>query len=351
MGGRGTIAVRADANSQIGLGHLRRCLTLLRQLDADGFDGRLVSRRFAPDLAPPATNIPISWIEAAPGDELRDAESTLSIIGRHPVGESWVIVDHYGLSEKWERAIRDAGHKVLAIDDFRDRRHCADILVSDSSAPFDPTLNDGAARELVGEKFALIDPDFTYLEPYPVSGGRKRLLVSYGGSDPTDETTKAMEAVRLLRLDERGRGWLGEVDVVVGPASTKTDQLIRLAEGISDVTVHLAPASLAPLMRKADLFLTAGGNSLVEALAMRKPCLVTVVSDNQALIVAQLVGKQAIVSLGRHAEVKAIDVARAVTSLIPEYELFSTRVRSVQLYDPHGARRISDTIQMMSKGK
>ena len=83
---------------------------------------------------------------------------------------------------------------------------------------------------------------------------------------------------------------------------------MRAAENISDAIVHKALPSLEPLMREADLVLTAGGNSMVEALALRKPCIVTVTGDNQALVVGELDAEGVIRSLGVHATVTPDDV-------------------------------------------
>lgn len=352
MAATGHAAFRVDANPEIGLGHLRRCATLLRRLSADGFVVRLVSRdRFGAAFAPLIGGIPVSRIVS--GDEETDAAATLSAVGPAPAGPSWMIVDHYGLGERWERTVREAGHRVLAIDDNRSRAHCADILVSDTDAPFGPELNraPAGARELLGAKYALIEPDFAYSsDEAPSTGSRKRLLVSYGGSDPTDETSKALEAVRLLRADAAAGGRLGEVDVVVGPANPRSARLLALAESVPGTNMHLAPASLAPFLRRADLFLTAGGNSLVEALAMRKPCLVTTASGNQALMVAQLLEQGAIVSIGDHAGVGPRDVAAAVTAAVADFERLSAGARERALFDHHGARRISEMIQSMSRG-
>src|SRR5881296_895391 len=102
---RGDVAVRVDANSEIGLGHLRRCVTLMKQLSIDGFNVRLVSRyRFDKKIEPFREEVPISWLEdteividkrLALENEVWDAAATLSIIGRYPAELSWVIVDHY----------------------------------------------------------------------------------------------------------------------------------------------------------------------------------------------------------------------------------------------------------------
>ena len=45
--------------------------------------------------------------------------------------------------------MRDAGHRLCVIDDFRDRRHHADLLVSDAETPFDPAMNDLAVTARV----------------------------------------------------------------------------------------------------------------------------------------------------------------------------------------------------------
>lgn len=358
MKSRGDIAVRVDASSEIGVGHVRRCVTLMRQLRIDGFTVRLIgAQRFGAAIETLVEDIPIFWLEDRKSgigrkqysnNEARDAEATLSVIGRYPEGLSLVVVDHYRLGEQWERIIREAGHRVLAIDDFRDRRHCADILVGDSAAPFDPLLNSytGKAQVLAGVEFALVDPEFSFSEQVPSpADSRKRLLVSYGGADPTDETTKALAAIRLLRQDGRCSGWLGKVDVVVGHANLRAAEVSELAEGIEDVIVHVAPKSLAPLMRKTDVLLTAGGNSMVEALTIRKPCVVTLTSNNQTLMVDQLLEQRAILFLGNHAMVSPRDVAKVMTKLLFGYEQFANDIRTRHIFDHFGARRISAAIQ------
>src|SRR5712692_6328747 len=136
---RGNVAVRVDANPRVGLGHVKRCLTLVKQLRADAFDVRLVGR-YSKETRPLINGVPVSCLEnpetvvnqtPALEDEASDAHATLSLIGRYPAGSSWVIVDHYGLGEHWERIVRESGHAIAALDDFRHRSHCADLLISD----------------------------------------------------------------------------------------------------------------------------------------------------------------------------------------------------------------------------
>ncbi len=362
MKSRGNVTVRVDANSEVGLGHLKRCLTLIIQLRIDGFNVQLVGRhRFGKEIKSIIEGIPVFWLEdtefiinqrLSVETEAWDAEGTLSIIGRYPTEKSWVVVDHYGLGKQWERIIREAGHSVLVIDDFRNRNHYADMLVSDTMGPFDPTLNGNlsGAYELVGPQFTLVDPEFAFSEETssPVEN-KKRLLVCYGGSDPTNETVKALRAIHILRNNGQFCERVGKVDVIVGHTNTRKSDVIQSAKEVEDVGIHIAPGSLAPLMREADVLLTAGGNSMVEGLTMRKPCLVTLTNDNQIRMVAQLLEQQAILLLGEYMMVDSRDVAKGVIKILSEYDQFVSNIRARPIFDHLGAHRISAAIQMISE--
>jgi len=353
------VTFRVDASQEIGLGHLRRCLTLAGQLRDIGCKVRFVCRdQLGLSIAPLAASYIVCRLDRGSrivassmlaDEELWDADATLSVIGRDEVDTSWVVVDSYRLGRRWERKVRDAGHRVMVIDDFRDRMHHADLLVSDSEIPFDPALNErsGLVRTLVGREYALIGPEYAHSDT-PVSRrtGPKRLLVSYGGSDRTGETMKAITAVGSLRENAAACDLLGRVDVVVGQLNPVAEDIARAVQGIQDVVVHMAPPGLAKLMRAADLFLTAGGNSMVEALALRKPCLVTVTGDNQALMVGQLAAEGMIRSLGAQHAVAPDDVAEGIVDILTEFEVFATHVASRPLFDHLGAQRIAAAMLM-----
>ena len=352
-----SVAFRFDFGPEIGIGHLRRCLTLAGELHKLGCGIRFVCRKpLNPDLPLPTVPYPILWLDnVSPNttrresfdEEIWDADATLSVIGRLADASSWVVLDHFGYGCRWQKKVRDAGYRIAAIDDGRDRKHHADLLVSDSTAPFDPELNELAerARVLVGREYALVDTAYAYSgsRMTPVKAG-KRILVTYGGADPTGESLKALEAIRLARLDGELGARIGPADLVIGPANLHADAIASAADGIQDVTVHRAPPSLDALMRQADLILTAGGNSMVEALALRKPCIVTVTGDNQALMVNELVAERGIRSLGRHTSVTACDMLRAMARVLDEFDACVERLASRPLFDHLGAQRIASAM-------
>lgn len=336
------VTARVDAGGRVGLGHLRRTRTLLEELARRGAAVAVVGR-IEPRAADALAGIPfvaLPGADAAP--ESVDVRQTLAAIGGGDGRGSWVVVDHYDLGAEWERAVGAAGHRVLAIDDLRDRRHCAEILVSDSPERFEAALDDfaGGAVQLAGAKYALLEPEFGPVEKtLPASTAAPRLLVTYGGADPTGETAKALEAIRALR-EGGSAAEVGAIDVVVGPANPRSAELAALATGMDGVELHFAPSSLLDLIRAADLVATSGGNTTVESLAVGRPCLVTETAPNQAAMLRFLEAEKAILRLGRSGEVDSVVWLRGIDALLAVRLRLTSRLSERPVFDTRGPSRI-----------
>jgi spore coat polysaccharide biosynthesis predicted glycosyltransferase SpsG len=276
-----------------------------------------------------------------------DALATLALVGEHPVVVSWIVLDSYVLGSKWEEIVRCGGHRILAIDDLRDRVHDVDILVSDSGAPFDPALLAGRqdVRVLNAPEFTLVDPEFK-IDPESIEKrrGPMRLLVTYGGSDLTNETGVALQALESAGADVALAPVIGPADIVLGHTHSRKSSILKQSKAIPSAVIHQEPESLAPLMKSADIILSSGGNSMVEAVAMRKPCLVTITSENQEFMTTKLQAHNLVRVAGRAKAVTPGSMLRAIASLVNDYAAFSAFLHRQTVIDLHGARRIVKVI-------
>ena len=59
-----------------------------------------------------------------------DAEEFIALA--RPGNFNGVVVDHYGLGYKWERAVQDNFRFVLVLDDLANREHICNLLVDQS---------------------------------------------------------------------------------------------------------------------------------------------------------------------------------------------------------------------------
>lgn len=108
----------------------------------------------------------------------------------------------------------------------------------------------------------------------PRDGEVRRLLVFLGGSDPTNETGKVLDALAQPDL-----AYL-LVDVVIGVNHPDPEDVTRRAAHIKGC-IHSGLPSLAGLMARADLMISAGGSTSWERMCLGLPAIVISIADNQ----------------------------------------------------------------------
>jgi UDP-2,4-diacetamido-2,4,6-trideoxy-beta-L-altropyranose hydrolase len=300
------IAFRVDASERIGSGHLVRCATLAQALKARGAEPLFLCRALPAawgdwldrqglrrhDLgqasaarAPQADDPPHArWLGT---DWETDAADTARALGSQ--GWDSLVVDHYALDARWERALRGKTHRLIAIDDLADRDHDVDALV-------DPNLYDdmtqrytgrvpAAARQMLGPRFALLRPEFAAARQAVAARGDvvKRVLVFFGGVDSGNTTGRVLEALDVLRSSGVAPF---AVDAVIGALHPAREALRAFCAARADWQCHVQTDRMAELMSAADLAIGAGGGATWERCALGLPTLAVAQAENQVEQVA-----------------------------------------------------------------
>jgi UDP-2,4-diacetamido-2,4,6-trideoxy-beta-L-altropyranose hydrolase len=335
------VAIRADASSKIGSGHITRCLTLANALSTGGTTVRFISRDLPDHLAGLilADGHDIAPLDGEASDEARDAEESLVVAGQ----PDWMIVDHYDLGVPWETRMRQ-NCRVLSIDDIA-RAHDCDVLLDqnyhrDAEARY-AGLVPSTSAVLAGSRFALLRPEFAAARHgvEPRDGDVRRLLVFMGGVDANNITGVVLAA--LSEIDQPDLA----VDVVIGASHPKRDELSQLCTSMAGVTLHVQASDMAGLLARVDLAIGAGGSATWERCALGVPTLAVCVADNQ---------RELLHEAGRGGIVYAPDIAptdsaalavhlRALISNAGLRHLLSRR--GMELIDGQGARRVASVIQ------
>ena len=304
------VLIRCDASLTIGSGHVMRCRNLACALQRRGADLLFLCREQPGDLithlaeefvvmrlpplpgAKPAMegregrDLYSSWLGCS---QQQDADTCLNIIRAAATGPiDWLVVDHYGLDQSWERSICEGlseiegeAPRLLVFDDLADRPHQSQVLV-------DPNRLDASAsdayraqvpdecRLLLGPAYAPLDPLYPQLQSLaPQRSTLRRVLVFFGGVDQANYTTVALEALGHPDLADLA------VDVVLGAAAPHYASVAQLVQQRPLTQLHSGLASLAGLILRADLAIGAAGTASWERAALALPTLVTPVADNQ----------------------------------------------------------------------
>jgi UDP-2,4-diacetamido-2,4,6-trideoxy-beta-L-altropyranose hydrolase len=363
------IAIRVDASQQIGTGHVMRCLTLAGALRPKGATVVFVSREHPGHLSDmveakgfevirlePGPNVDhhqveipalahAAWLGAS---QSADADLTIAAL-QCSAPWDWIIVDHYSLDQRWDRALRPYCRRIMVIDDLADREHDCDLLLDQNllagMASRYPGKVPAACGLLLGPDYALLQPEYAdlHLRVPPREGQVRRILVSFGGADSANLTGMAIEAFLSL-----GRADI-VLDVVANPASPRLVGIERQIAGHENVAVHKGLPSLAPLMVQADLAIGAGGATSWERCCLGLPSLVITLAENQKPIASELDRQGYVRWLGHKDEVDATKLARAMqvvldTGLEPEWS------RHCQaLVDGQGAEQVASFILLDSQ--
>jgi len=309
------LMIRADASSQIGTGHVMRCLTLASELRERGgavffvcreHDGHLcslieeqgftVSRlpQLKSGYQPEGTPAHAAWLGASWQEDAELTERALSKLDAKP---DWLIVDHYALDERWEQALRPFVGNVMVIDDLADRSHNCSVLLDESYYDNYEIRYDGLIPEncekLLGSAYTLLRKEFVDARRSLRfrDGFIKRVLVTLGGSDP-GYTLEAIQAIR--RLNRPGL----DIDIVVGKSNLNLADIKRVCQVVTNFHCHSESINMAQLMAEADLAVSAGGFTSYELAYMGVPLLLLPISKAQDELVEGLVKHGAAINLG-----------------------------------------------------
>lgn len=335
----GLVAFRADASRTLGYGHVMRCLALADVLRDKGASCLFISSQDGDALSDEvAARGHLARTLPAVVDEPADAAATLATLAEYADLRA-TVMDHYGLGPDWESAIR---HKspLLVIDDLP-RSHNCDALLDQNVVDLGNPYADFVPADchcFLGPRYALLRPEFARLrQAAPVRHELKRILIFFGGSDPTNETGKALRGLMAAR-----GAW--EVDVIIGSSNPHSTLLNALISQATDrFRLHIQTRRMAELMAAADLAIGAGGSASWERCCLRLPSIVSILADNQAAIAERLARTGAAINLGNAELLVPADYTAAVTAL-DAGKLAALSENSTTLTDGRGAERLAEEI-------
>ena len=340
------IAFRTDASLQIGSGHVMRCLTLADALKAQGAQCHFISRAHPGHLLEliqqrgyKANSLvaPVQQAQAAiknnatevqdrpPKQQDKsahaawlgstwqtDAQETAAILAT--LQPDWLITDHYALTQSWEEALKPYYKKLMVIDDLADRAHACDLLLDQNwFGDITPTryrnLVPPHCKCYLGPEYALLKPEYAQLRATmpPRDGTVRRVLVFLGGSDPSNQTAKVLTALMQPSFAHL------QVDIVLGQNHPNAEGVAAQAATRPGTSLHQGLPTLAPLMVRADLMISAGGSTTWERMCLGLPAIVISVAANQTPTNLALMNAGYIDFLGDMNDVNASNIAEAVT--------------------------------------
>lgn len=306
--------VRTDADTRIGLGHLSRCLTLAQALTAQGAAMEVAITAPAPAVAAKIQAAGAGLAPMPPGlEEAADLAWLIDLVNRRGAAGvvPGVVLDGYQFSQAYLDGLAGAACTLffdeLMAFDFK----TALVLNQNFYARSEDYRRAPGTKLLLGPGYAVLREEFTAgrtaAREHPPTA--RRLFLNFGGSDPSDLTTRA-----LLGLHKSQRRY--HVKVVLGAANPFAAGVrAAAAAGPHQVDILTDITNMAEVMNWADLALSASGTTTLEMCCLGLPSVLVIQVENQRRIGEAMGALGLAVQLGWWEEVDGAMMRRAVDEL------------------------------------
>lgn len=270
------VLIRADANEQIGTGHVMRCLSIAKAFltqgeevlfsTADHHSDELISQNGFSSIC-----LDTAW---------SDMEAELVLLKEYVLQyqPKILLVDGYYTTEKYFYELSKIV-KTAYIDDLNKACWDVDSLINYNIYASECNYSGYKGKRtklLLGPQFAPLREEFRNLPRHVIRDRVTDIFVSAGGADPEKITEKLITEICPLCKDIR-------FHFAVGALNSRIEKIKDLASAQQNVILHVNETHMANLMMNCDLAISAAGSTLYELCACGTPTITYTLAENQMI--------------------------------------------------------------------
>lgn len=304
-----TIAIRVDASTQMGTGHIVRCLTIADNLQKYSVRVIFICRILPGDwlsvlkergFETISLSSDVNREEAWNSD--RDAKLTVENLHQRQLFPNWLIIDHYQIGQDWEIYLRPNVEKIMVIDDLANRLHDCNLLLDQNIYPGWMHRHNGLlphhCQQLLGLKYLILRDEFRQYKfdrNTDIQCGHLKILLTFGGSDPSNLTEKVLLALdKIYRSNSNGKQEI-IIHVLLGKSYAVKTRLNEVIQSLPfETEVFTSVIRMIEHFEWADCAISASGLTTYELAYVGLPSLII------AAIGAQIEFAEELSRLGIH---------------------------------------------------
>lgn len=281
------LIIRTDASTQIGTGHVMRCLALAQAWQDIGGQGIFVKvmESQSLDARLKSEGMEVVHLSAQLGST-DDATQTADLA--HQRNASWVVIDGYHFGAGYQQIIKDSGLRFLFVDDMGHADHYfADIVLNQNIHAHEGlyTNREPYTRLLLGTRYVQLHREFLKWQGWKreIPDVAHRVLVTLGGSDPHNMTLRVIQILNHIDIPNL------DVKIVVGPSNPNIKSLQNaMLSAQCSMRILQSVKSMPELMAWADMAIISAGGTLWELLYMSGSIISYVRNHVQDMVVSEL---------------------------------------------------------------
>ena len=253
---RRRIVFRIIGNKDVGMGHIFRSLALAHEIT----DHEI---RFVCDSESEIAAAKLAgydyWLGVYPEHSIEDA-----ILDLQP---DLVVNDMLNTEIDYIRRLKKNGIRVVNFEDLGSGAAEANLTINDL---YDEPIIQGD-NILWGREWFIIRDEFTDARPCKFQSSVKRLLIVFGGTDPSNYTRLVLQSILEYCADR-----VIDIDVITGEGYDHIPELEALIASTEKPTIRYTHATgiMSHLMEQADLAICSNGRTVYELAHMNVPAIV-----------------------------------------------------------------------------
>lgn len=319
--------IRTDGSTEIGLGHLVRCMSLssiLRDQFNITFVCRQIPEKIEHELSQQGIALHKIDYEDTFFDQLTD--------------QSTVVLDGYSFDSDYQIKVREKAGSLVCIDDLCDREFFADLIINHAPGVSKEQYSaQPYTKYALGLEYALLRPPFLKAAlqvDETEKNDRKTVLICFGGSDSKNLTLRALNVVSDFNQFKK-------IIIITGSAYRFKNELLQVINNNSIVEYHqaLSGKEMAGAFLESDVAIVPSSGILFEALATGNIAISGTYTDNQKDVYSGFKKLNAIIDAGEFSE-------KEIKEAIQNIETHKTKKNLIDGKSPERIRKIFQTIKM-----
>lgn len=339
-----TLLIRADGDSEIGTGHIMRCLTLAQAWVNSGGNVIFASTALPEHLLDRIErwSVEVQRFDAGLGSTT-DANQTIAYAQQYDA--DWIVVDGPHFDATYQHTLADTERQLLAIDDMGELEYyTADIVLNQNLHASANMYSDrGSDVELLlGPKYVLLRGEFLEWREWSrdIPDKPNRVLITLGGSDPSNQTQRVIQALDKNTNNVTAR-------VIIGAENRHYEALTNCVESTDQqIELKCNVSNMAEQMVWADLAISSGGTTCWELAFMGLPTLVGIIAPIEEYLVEGLKDEGLFYHVGKFEETTDSQLAvRIEQALNNPKNLRRMSNKAQQFVDGYGQDRVIERMK------
>ncbi len=269
------IAIRADCNSEIGMGHVMRCLSIADSLKTLGEEVCFIVSKDT-DVSF-FSNIPYKYIVLEDDSDIWSAIEVCNILKRENITK--LFLDTYRITEEKINEL-SANVKVYYLDDLHLFDYNVDTVINYNieakESDYQPSKFDNR-KLFIGANYFPLRSEFQNVGKAVIKQELKNVLVTTSSTDKNKIAIQILDSIEVEKYPEinffilKGKYYSDEY-------KAELDEL-----GKNNKNIHILEwgQNMAELYIKSDLVIAPGSTTILEALSLNVPCVVFEFVKNQ----------------------------------------------------------------------